>query len=535
MSLKHLSSLDATFLHLESSEMPMHVGALHVLDLPEGYKGDFFEDAKAFLQSRLHLADVFTRKLGLMPFDLADPVWVEDEDLDIDYHVRSISLPRPGSNRQLQQYVARLHSSLLDRSRPLWEFFVIDGLRSGQVAFYSKVHHAGVDGQAGVALARALFDLEPEGRLIRPARLKPRRGEYQLGIAEMLSASAGNAFKQAVNIYKSAPGLMKGMKSLLTPKMDEDGKRNWGLPKDMRLLAPKTPLNVSITNQRSFAARTVPLAEVKMIAKTLGVSLNDVVMGAVSGALRAYLKYSDALPAKSLLAAVPVSLRAADDATANNQVSMMRISLATDIADPLGRLHAINKDSGSGKAKMEHFKTSMPTDFPMLAAPWLISGLASLYGRSRLANVLPPVANVAISNVPGIQVQLYFAGAKVISYYPVSIPTHGVALNVTVQSYNGRLDYGLISCRRALPDIAELADMLLAEHRILVDLALKHQAEKQEQEEKVAAPVAKKAAAKKVAAKKAPAKKVAAQKTVAKKPTAKKAAAKKALAKKVAT
>jgi diacylglycerol O-acyltransferase / wax synthase len=212
------------------------------------------------------------------------------------------------------------------------------------------VHHAGVDGQAGVALARALFDLEPEGRPIRPARPKPRRGEYQLGIAEMLSASAGNAFKQAVNIYKSAPGLMKGVKSLLTPKMDEEGKRNWGLPKDMRLLAPKTPLNVSITNQRAFAARTVSLAEVKMIGKTLGVSLNDVVMGMVSGALRAYLKYSDALPAKSLLAAVPVSLRAADDATANNQVSMMRITLATDIADPLKRLHAINKDSGSGKA-----------------------------------------------------------------------------------------------------------------------------------------------------------------------------------------
>jgi hypothetical protein len=228
------------------------------------------------------------------------------------------------------------------------------------------------------------------------------------------------------------------------------------------------------------------------------------------------------------LAAVPVSLRAADDATANNQVSMMRITLATDIADPLKRLHAINKDSGSGKATMENFKTSMPTDFPMLAAPWLISGLASLYGRSRLANVIPPVANVAISNVPGIQAQLYFAGAKVISYYPVSIPTHGVALNVTVQSYNGRLDYGLISCRRALPDIAELADMLLAEHKILLDLALKHQKEKQEQEAKFpVAPADKKPAAKKIVGKKVVAKKASAKKALAKKAVVKKPAAKK--------
>jgi WS/DGAT/MGAT family acyltransferase len=410
-----------------------------------------------------------------MPFDLADPVWVEDEDIDIDYHIRSISLPKPGSNRQLQQYVARLHSSLLDRSRPLWEFFIIDGLRSGQVAFYTKVHHAGVDGQAGVALAKALFDLEAAGRAIRPARPRPRRGEYQLGIAELLTAAIGNVLKQTANIAKSAPALLKSVKAVLVPKADDDGRRSWALPKDMQLLAPKTSLNVAITNQRSFAARTVPLAEIKMISKTLGVSLNDVVMATVSGALRQYFKANDELPTKSLLAAVPVSLRAADDATANNQVSMMRMTLATDIADPLKRLQAIHAASGISKSQMEKIKGVMPTDFPMLAAPWLISGLASLFGRSRLANVLPPVVNVAISNVPGIQAQLYFAGAKVVSYYPVSIPAHSVALNVTVQSYNGRLDYGLISCRRALPDIGELADMLLAEHKILLDLALKQQ------------------------------------------------------------
>jgi diacylglycerol O-acyltransferase len=472
--MKHLSSLDATFLHLESPEMPMHVGSLNVLDLPEGYGGDFFEHAKAHLQSRMHLADVFTRKLALMPFDLANPVWVEDEDIDIDYHVRHITLPSPGSNRQLQQYVARLHSSLLDRSRPLWEFFFIDGLKSGQVAMYSKVHHAGIDGQAGVELGRAIFDLEPTGRRIKPPRARPRRNQYQLGIAELLGAAASNTVQQVVKLVKTIPTLAGAARSMLIPDKDEHGRRNWVLPRGFKLFAPRTSLNVAITNQRTFAGRTVPLAEVKQIAKLLGVSLNDVVMATVAGGLRQYLQFNDELPEQPLRAAVPVSLRAAGDATANNQVSMVVINLATDIADPLQRLRKIHESSDNSKAMMGRVRAAIPTDFPMLAAPWLMSGLASMYGRSRLANVLPPIANVAISNVAGIQAPMYFAGAKVVSYYPVSLPAHGVALNVTVQSYNGRLDYGLIACRRALPEVNELADMLLAEHRLLHDLALSH-------------------------------------------------------------
>ena len=470
--MNHLSGVDATFLHLESPEMPMHVGALNVMDLPDGYTGDFYEDAKAYLAQRMHLADVFTRKLALMPFDLSNPVWVEDEDIDLDYHVRHVTLPAPGSNRQLQQYVARLHSSLLDRSRPLWEFFIIDGLKSGQVALYTKVHHAGIDGQAGVALGKAILDLEPTGRHIRPPRARARRNQYQLGIAELLGAALSNTFQQYVKLVKAVPTIVRTARGVLVPPKDENGKRNWLLPKNLKLFAPRTPLNVAITNQRSFAGRTVPLAEVKQIAKLVGVSLNDVVMGTVAGGLRDYLKNTNELPAKPLSAAVPVSLREAGDDTANNQVSMVIMNLATDIRDPIARLRKINESSTSSKAMMNRLRAAIPTDFPMLAAPWLMSGLASLFGRSRLANVIPPVANVLISNVAGIPVQLYFAGAKVVSYYPVSIPAHGMALNVTVQSYNGRLDYGLIACRRAVPDVAEFADALLAEHRKLLELAL---------------------------------------------------------------
>jgi diacylglycerol O-acyltransferase len=474
--MNHLSGMDAMFLHIESPEMPMHIGSLNVLDLPPGYTGDFYEDAKKMMSERLHLAAVFTRKLELMPFDLADPIWVEDEDIDIDYHVRHVTLPKPGTNRQLQQYVARLHSSLLDRSRPLWEVFIIDGLKSGQVALYTKVHHAGIDGQAGVAVAKAIFDLAPTGRVIKPPRPRARHNRYQLGIAELASAAARNAVRQYAKLIRMAPSMARAVRDVVVPEKDEHGKRQWSLP-DVKVFAPRTLLNTAITNQRSFAGRMIPLAETKFIAKTFGVTLNDVVMGTTAGALRRYLREYDDLPEKPLVAAVPVSLRAQGDESANNQVSMLRMSLGTDVADPVERLKVIHESSDAGKAMMSRVKTVIPSDFPMLGSPWLVSGIASLLGRSRLANVVPPFANLIISNVAGIPVPLYYAGASVACYYPVSIPAHSMALNVTVQSYNGRLDYGLIACRRTLPDVNDLGDYLLAEHQTLLARAQTHEKE----------------------------------------------------------
>lgn len=471
--MKHLSGLDATFLHFETPEMPMHVGSLNVLELPKGYKGDFYEDAKAFMASRIHLADVFTRKLALMPFDLSNPVWVDDDDIDIDYHVRHITLPKPGTNRQLQQYVARLHSSLIDRSRPMWEFYIFDGLQSGDVALYTKVHHAGIDGQAGVEVGKAIFDLEPTGRVVKPPRDKPRRNGYQLGMAELATAALRNTAAQYVKLYKMLPALGKALSSLASPSADSTPADAKALAKRFDLTAPRTPFNVSITNQRSFAGRTIPLAETKAIAKHFGVTLNDVVMATVSGALRSYLKDSNELPDKSLVAGVPVSLREAGDDTANNQASMILVSLASDIKDPLERLKAINRSSTQSKSTMNKFKAVVLDDFPMFGAPWLMSGVASMVGRSGLVNVLPPMANVAISNVAGAPFPMYFAGALVTCYYPVSIASQGMALNVTVQSYNGRMDYGLIACRRAVPDITEIGDYMLAEHKKLMDLMQK--------------------------------------------------------------
>jgi WS/DGAT/MGAT family acyltransferase len=446
--MDHLSGIDASFLHLETPETPMHVGGLMLFELPEGYEGDYYEDVKALIARRMHLCDAFNRKLAQMPFELADPVWIQDDDIDIDYHVRSLTLRRPGTMAQLEALVARLHSSLLDRSRPLWEVYVIDGLEDGRIAFYTKAHHAGVDGKAGVEMAKVFYDTTPEERKVAPPRRARARNAYQLGVAEMVQAALSNSVKQYVKAGRLIPSAVKALgmagKIVATRRTAKDERSlNIGI-------APKSPFNVPITNQRSFSVLSLPLEEVKALGKRVGGTVNTVVMAMCSTAVRRFLRDRDLLPEKGLVAAVPVSLRAADDDSMNNQVSMVRVDLATDIADPVARFKAIHASSEGAKAVVSKLRPVLGVDVPITGAPWLVSGLASLYGRSGLASRMPAAANVTISNVPGIPVTLYMAGARMTHYYPVSIPYHGMALNITVQSYAGQLEFGLTACRRAV-------------------------------------------------------------------------------------
>jgi diacylglycerol O-acyltransferase len=492
--MQHLSALDATFLHLETPEMPMHVGALHMLELPAHQHGDYIDAVKRHIAERMHLATVFSKKLALMPFDIANPVWVDDDDVDLDYHIRQVSLPRPGTQAQLEAYVGRLHSSLLDRSRPLWEFYVFSGLESGQAGFYTKIHHAALDGQGAIVLAQALLDVTPVPRAVAPP--SPRdRAPYQPPVASMLKAALFDTVSQCARLVRGVPTGFRAAAGLLAPERGEDGKRHLAWPVKFSL-APKTPLNASITNQRVFATARVDLEQALGVGKAFGATLNDVVMAIVSGALRRYLDEHGALPAKSLVAAVPVSLRAGGDTNLNNQVSMMLLSLCSDIDDPRERLRAIVKASARMKKTMSNVKSIMPTEFPSLGVPWLMSALVSMYGRSRLADTLPPIANVVVSNVPGPRMPLYLAGARMTANYPVSIVTHGLALNVTVQSYDGTLDFGMVACRRAVPDIGLFAACMSAAHEELLALALAAAP-------KDAKPARKRAAPRKAAAKKA--------------------------------
>jgi len=445
--MHHLTSMDAAFLHLETPEMPMHVGSLMLFELPKGYQGDYYEDVKAMIGKRLHIAAILGRKLATMPFELSEPVWIDDDDIDIDYHVRSLTLRRPGTMEQLDQLVARLHSSLLDRSRPLWEMYVIEGLQNGQVAFYTKAHHSGVDGKAGAEMAKVLYDISPEIREVKPPRRKSGGG-YQLGVTELLQAAVANSAAQYRKLAELLPTAARALTTaarVLAGQQSTPGERALNLG-----LAPKTIFNDAITNQRSFTTLSVPMDELKALGKRVGGTVNTIVMAMCAGGLRRFLAERNLLPAQPLIAAVPVSLRVEGNDDMNNQVSMVRVDLATDLADPAARFAAIHASSEAAKAVVRELKPVLGVDLPFTGSPWVMTSLASLYGRSNLARRLPPLANVTVSNVPGPAIQLYVAGARMVAFYPVSIPYHGMAVNITVQSYAGTLEFGITACRRAL-------------------------------------------------------------------------------------
>jgi diacylglycerol O-acyltransferase / wax synthase len=281
-----------------------------------------------------------------------------------------------------------------------------------------------------------------------------------------------NSVAQYVKLGKMLPQTAKALggtaMQFISTRRKAPRERSLGLK-----MAPKTIFNASITNQRSFGSLSVPLLELKTLGKQMGGTLNDVVMAMCSGALRRFLAERDLLPEKSLIAMVPVSLREADDNSNNNQVSAIRVDLATDLADPAKRFQAIRESSEASKELIGGLKPVLGADLPIAGSPWLMTGMASLYGRSNLGARLPRLANVAISNVPGPAVPLYMAGARMAHYFPVSIPYHGVGVNITVQSYAGEMEFGITACRRVLsqPEVHELAQHLLTSLRELQRLA----------------------------------------------------------------
>jgi diacylglycerol O-acyltransferase / wax synthase len=453
--MKTLSGVDGAFLHLETPDTPMHVASLHLFDLPSGYRGDFHADIKRLMKNRLHLAPVFTRKLAPMPLQFANPAWVEEDRVDLDYHVQRVTLPSPGTQAQLEDCAGRLHSEPLDRSRPLWRLAVIDGLETGQVAYYIKVHHAVVDGQAGVLLAQALFDLAPKPRRIP-------RGEKPLaehpGMAALAAAALKHDAGQYIKLVRHLPDVVKtlaGMFGAAPAKAQGRLGQNFSF-------GPKTALNVPITGERGFAAVSIPLETLKALAAAHEAKLNDVVLALCSGALRRYLAHHGGIPRKPLIAAMPISLREAGNTEYTTQATMSMVNLNTQIADPVKRLRAIRDAAGAVKALAKRARGVIPIDFPSIGVPWVLHGLASLYGRSGLAGAIPPIANVVISNVPGPQVPLYAAGARMATYWPLSIAEHGLALNITVMSYAGAMGFGFTTARSAVPDARKLSVALLA-------------------------------------------------------------------------
>ncbi len=466
--MKQLSGLDATFLYLETPAMPMHVGALHLFELPEGYKGKFVHDMRRHIGQRLPMVPVLRRKLWWMPLNLANPAWVDAEP-DLDKHIVQIKLPpsaKSGSGMgELQAQVGLLHPVLLDRKRPLWKMHVFEGLAPGangrkRVALYTQLHHAAVDGQAAVALANAILDVSPTGREIE-ARVSKRTKTFRLGMAEMLRGALGNQVQLVAGIIKDLPSTAGTLKDAAKQALSTSSLLRGKAGGVSNLtLAPRTPLNVSVSEGRAFACVTLPLRELKALGKAHEATINDMVLMVCSTALRRFYGKTHLLPRKSMIAAVPISLREKGDTSSDNQASMSLISLGTNIADARKRLAHVKAATGAMKVSMGSVKSILPTDFPSLGVPWLIEAVTALYGKAKVADRIPQVANLVISNVPGPPVPLYMAGARMLTNYPTSIITHGLALNITVQSYDQSLDFGLMADAQAMPDVRELADAI---------------------------------------------------------------------------
>jgi len=443
-----LSGLDAGFLYLEAAGTPMHVGSVMLLQLPKRRRYDFYEAVMALMRERLPDAAPLRRVLQDAPLELGHPRWIEAKAIDLDRHIEKRRLGAPGSLAQLWRLVGELHAEPLPRDRPLWQFVVIEGLGSGEVALYSKVHHALLDGQGGIALAQVLLDAHPTKRglgLAVPAEA-PRKNKQP--VKKSVGASATSFAKLARDLpalLKAATDAARGAGSLI------------GKLRDSVMLAPRTPFNAQVGAQRSYAVASLPLDAVKRIAHHFGTSLNDVVLTLCASTLRDYLLRRKALPSESLVAAMPVSLRSTGDASVNNQVSMVQCALRTDIADPVERLAAIAAATGSLKRQVASVRGWIPTDFPGLAAPIWAPALSWLWAEGRIAERLPSLANLVVSNVPGPPMTLFMAGAKIVHYYPVSIVTHGLGLNITVNSYAGWLEFGVIAGKEIAPKVVTIA------------------------------------------------------------------------------
>ena len=466
--MKQLSGLDATFLHLETAEMPMHVGALNLYELPLGHQGSFLTQLRQHMAERLPLAPVLRRRLWWMPLNLANPAWV-DADPDLAQHVVLVKLPKSAKTgsgmAELEAVVGQLHAQRLDRSRPLWKFHLIEGLAPTaegrkRVGLYSQFHHAAVDGQAAVAVAQVILDTAPEGRdlTLRPSK---RSKVFKLGVVQMLRGAIANEAMQVAGIIKNLPSTLGSLADAAGQALSHTALlRGKGKPNAVSNLnlAPRTVFNQSITAQRSFAGTSLPLGQLKMLAKAHEATLNDIVLLLCATALRRYLSKHATLPRKSLIAAVPISLRAPGDTTADTQASMGFVSLGTHIADMGQRLAHVKSATRSMKETMGSLKKVLPTDYPSIGMPWLLEAAAALYGRAKVADRIPQLSNVTISNVPGPPVALYLAGARMVANYPTSIVVHGIALNITVESYDRQMDFGIVADAQALPNARALAD-----------------------------------------------------------------------------
>lgn len=446
----------------------MHVAGLALYDTA-GLDDDPMPRVRELIESRLHLAPPFRRRLVEVPFGLHHPVWIEDPDFDLDHHLRHIAVPPPGAERELAELAAHLVSLPLDRSRPLWEMWVIEGLEGigpDTLATLTKVHHAAIDGVAGNELTVALFDLSPEVAEV-PAPAQPWRPDHVPSDFELVGYATNSLVRQPVKLVKAlrqTAATALNVRSVNRQSQDD--------PPPSPFSAPRTSINAALTSHRSYAMRTLSLPDVKHVKNTFGTTVNDVVLALCSGALRSYFDARSELLDGPLVAMVPMSVRTeSEQTTGGNRVTSMLTSLASDLDDPVDRLLQIHTAMRAAKEQTNAIGADMLTDWAEFAAPAIFSLAVRLYSRTRLADRHRPLFNVTISNVPGPPFPLYSAGAPLLHNYPMGPIFDGAGLNMTVMSYLDNLDFGLLACPDLVDDVWEIADGLQGSLDALVDAA----------------------------------------------------------------
>lgn len=467
--MERLSGLDATFLYFETSQVHMHVSIVAVLD-PSGMPGGYsFDKVQDLVASRLHLLPPFHRRLVRVPFNLHHPMWVEDPDFDIIHHVHRVSCPAPGGPKELAAICGRINSTPLDRSRPLWEVWVIEGLADGRFAFLTKVHHCAVDGASGAELMVHLFSVERDAPPPPPpATALQERIPTDL---EMVRYALSSRARMPIEMVQLARRTVGAVADVVRRRRDPETS-NGATP----LTAPRTRFNGAITAQRSIAFARVPLSEAKTIRKAFGVTVNDVVLAICAGTLRRYLQKHGELPRQPLVAVCPISVRDGGEngkgrGPSANKVSAMFTSLATDIEDPVERLRAIQSVTRGAKEEHNAIGADMLQNWAEFAAPTTFTLAARFYTRMKLADRHRPIHNLVISNVPGPPFPLYLAGAELVAAYPMGPVFEGAGLNITVLSYLGSIDFGFNAAANAVPDIWALADCVAPAFEELVEAA----------------------------------------------------------------
>ncbi len=472
--MEQLSGQDATFLYLESPRMPMHIGSINIYDQSTAEGGEVrFKQILGLIESRLDQAKAFRQRLVRVPLELDYPYWIQDPNFDLEFHVRHIALPKPGDWRQLCIQTARLHARMLDVSRPLWEFYVIEGLDNvaglppNSYALLTKIHHSAIDGATGAEITAALHDLSPEGGMLTPRR--PFVGDQPPTALELLLRTYGNNVRKPFQLVK--------VLSQAVPAFAATRRRIQRQELQTTEDVPDTIFNARVSSHRVFEGRDFDLADVKTIRKAIpGATVNDAVIAICGGAIRSYLEAHGALPAQSLVAMAPVNVRSeTEKGTGGNQVSALAVAIRTDIPDPLERLAAVHGHTRAAKELSNAYGARLMTDINKHIPAASLALAGRLVTQLGLGNMMSPLFNCVITNVPGPQVPLYMNGARMVTQYGLGPVGDSIGLFIPILSYNGRVTISFTSCREIMPDPERFAacietafaDMLAAARRAL--------------------------------------------------------------------